>query len=112
MRGFSLEGTLGTPEEAANKLLSEAIAPPGSGRETTLLSAFESDRGPRQRGDGALCYQFEYVLKRRDGRELHNIAVIGNRGDELYTLTVLVPEEEWAAKRGSIEAVASSFHLR
>jgi len=32
MIGFSLHGTLGEPAEAAERLLSSAIAPPGSGK--------------------------------------------------------------------------------
>ena len=81
MIGFSLHGTLGEPAEAAERLLSSAIAPPGSGklansavivtnyfhlfdhlclthfsRTYRLLSASEDLR------DGIPIYTFEYTI--------------------------------------------------
>lgn len=43
--GFILQRTLGTPESAARKLLDKTIAPEGSGREATLISARETNNG-------------------------------------------------------------------
>ncbi|KAJ1491392.1 hypothetical protein T484DRAFT_1774582 [Baffinella frigidus] len=43
-KGFTL-GMLGEPTEAAQKLLNNAIAPKGSGKEATLLEATKELRG-------------------------------------------------------------------
>ena len=53
--GFSLRGNLGPPEKAARLLLDSAIAPPGSGRTATLLSAEETRAVPT----GEVMYTFE-----------------------------------------------------
>jgi PsbP len=62
--GFSLRGTLGAPQEAAERLLSTAIAPEGSGREWQLLSARAEQR--RAAGDSGEqqqeVYRFEYTI--------------------------------------------------
>ena len=111
---FSLRGSLGPPERAAQLLLDSAIAPPGSGRTAELLAAREvvvqgdaaeaSDSG----GDAQSYYELEYVLTRPDGRVLRNLAVVAARADLsqqaagqapsslLFTFTVLAPEAEWA----------------
>eukprot|EP00953_Heterococcus_sp_UTEX-ZZ885_P022344 12369-Heterococcus_DN1.PRE.2 len=66
--GFSLRGTLGAPQEAAERLLSTAIAPEGSGREWQLLSARAEQRRPA--GDSGEqqqeVYRFEYTIKVRE----------------------------------------------
>lgn len=116
MAGFSLRRTLGEPQAAAERLLSTAIAPPGSGRTTELLSAGESLRpAPRKSGvanpEAGLCYDLEYILTRQDGRRVHNLALIMARGDDLFTLTVLAPESEWASKEDKLRRVAQSFRL-
>jgi hypothetical protein len=111
--GFSLRGSLGTPTSAAETLLSKSIAPQGSGRVATLLSAVEETKN-----DGRLpIYKFEYVVDRGiRGPPLRNIAVIAASpaGDKLYTMTVVAPNEKW--KDGRVDAqlrkIADSFHLR
>lgn len=109
LSGFTLEGTLGTPRDAAETLLSKSIAPEGSGRVATLQRAVE-DRGGQ-------TYQFEYVVDRgARAPPLKNIAVIAASpaGDKLYTLTVVAPAEKW--KDGEYDAklrkIADTFHLR
>lgn len=113
LTGFSLRGSLGTPTSAAEILLSKSIAPEGSGRVATLLSAVEEDKN-----DGRPpIYKFEYVVDRGTrGPPLRNIAVIAASlgGDKLYTMTVVAPVEKW--KDGKVDAqlrkIADSFHLR
>ncbi len=105
--GFSLGGTLGTPKEAAETLLTKSIAPEGSGRKATLLRAV--DDSSKQ------TYQFEYIVDRGErGPPLRNIAVIAASpgGDKLYTLTVVAPAEKWKDEDAKLRKIADSFHLR
>eukprot|EP00752_Nemacystus_decipiens_P010935 g9718.t1 len=108
MAGFSLKKTLGEPQEAAEKILSTVIAPPGSGREWELLDAFEDRREP-----GGLVYQFEYrVQGERIRKPMRNIGVVAARGSTLFTVTVLAPEESWRGGRGDkFRQTAKSFRL-
>ncbi|CBN74878.1 conserved unknown protein [Ectocarpus siliculosus] len=110
MPGFSLKRTLGDPKEAAEKILSTVIAPPGSGREWELLEAFEDNREP-----GGLVYQFEYrVQGQRIRKPMRNVGVVAARGSTLFTVTVLAPEESWGGKGGRGEKfrqMANSFRL-
>ena len=107
--GFTLKGTLGTPTDAAEALLSRSIAPEGSGRVAKLLRAVE-DRDGR-------TYKFEYIVDRGTrGPPLRNIAVIAASptGDKLYTLTVVAPAEKWKDDNydAKLRKIADSFHLR
>ncbi len=109
LRGFSLKGTLGDPETAANSLLRLTIAPEGSGRTATLINAFEdTSRG---------VYQFEYVVDRGEkGPPLRNVSVIAASpsGDKLYTLTVVAPAQKWnddPTFASKLTRIATSFHL-
>lgn len=105
LTGFTLEGTLGTPKEAAETLLSKSIAPEGSGRTATLLRAVQTKSG----------YQFEYIVDRGSrGPPLRNIAVVAAApsGDKLYTLTVVAPAERFEENDTKLRKIADSFHLR
>ncbi|KAG7338038.1 photosystem II oxygen evolving complex protein PsbP [Nitzschia inconspicua] len=107
LSGFTLEGILGTPANAAEKLLSLSIAPEGSGRTATLLNAVQNNSK----------YIFEYLIDRgQRGPLLRNIAVIAPSpsGDKLYTLTVVAPAEKWKQRRNEAQyrKIAESFHLR
>ena len=112
-RGFTLRGNLGSPADAAQRLLDTAIAPEGSGKTARLLGAREETRG----NSNSPYYVFEYYLKRPDGREIRNIAVIAAASaaaggeEELFTLTVLAPEAEWESKRTEMEKMAATFRL-
>jgi photosystem II oxygen-evolving enhancer protein 2 len=108
LSGFTLQGTLGTPTNAAETLLSRSIAPEGSGRVATLLNA-------EQVGDDR--YKFEYIVDRGErGPPLRNIAVIAARplGDKLFTLTVVAPDAKWKDSKfdAMLRKIAGSFHLR
>jgi hypothetical protein len=109
LNGFSLKGTLGTPTEAAEKLLQFSLAPAGSGRTATLLRA-EEDAERR-------VYQFEYDVVRGGGRPpLQAISVIAAGqpvGTQLLTLTVTAPRDTWATNpvlATKLRKIASSFH--
>jgi hypothetical protein len=107
MTGFSLQGTLGTPRSAAEKLLRLSIAPEGSGRVATLVDAVEDPNRS--------AYQFEYTVDRGEkGPPLRNISVIASfSSDSFYTLTVVAPAKDWdgEAYAEKLRKIASSFHL-
>ena len=104
--GFSLKGTLGDPASAAQTLLRVSLAPEGSGRSATLLSAEEDSA--RQ------VYQFEYTVDRGErGPPLRAISVIAARNsDAVITLTVVAPSEDWGDEifASKLRKVANSFH--
>lgn len=106
--GFSLRGTLGSPEKAAETLLRVSLAPEGSGRTATLLKA-EEDISRH-------VYQFEYNIDRGErGPPLRAISVIAERNsDTLITLTVVAPLEDWEdyMKYGKLRKIAESFRSR
>ena len=108
LSGFSLQDTLGSPESAAEKLLRLSIAPEGSGRVATLITAIDdTSRG---------VYQFEYILDRGSkGPPLRNISVVAASriGDKLFTMTVVAPQTKWADSDFAfkLRKIASSFHL-
>jgi hypothetical protein len=109
LSGFTLKGTLGTPKDAAESLLSRSIAPEGSGRTATLLRSIEDRNGEN--------YKFEYIVDFGERRPpLRNIAVIAASpdGDTLYTLTVVAPAEKWMDDEydAKLRKIADSFHLR
>lgn len=104
--GFSLRGNLGSPTNAAETFLRLSLAPEGSGRVATLISAEEDvDRQ---------VYQFEYDVDRGErGPPLRAISLIAVRnGDNLLTLTVVAPLQEWEtlSEEKKLRKVASSFH--
>jgi hypothetical protein len=80
--GSSLLGTLGPPEQAADKLLRERIAKQGE-REVTLLQASER----RSAVSGLPLYAFEYQVRGLAGNrfEAHFVCVVGAVRDMLFT---------------------------
>lgn len=105
MPGFSLRGTLGAPEKAASILLSTVIAPPGSGKETNLISATEDVR------NGIPVYVFEYTVKKGNTFFQHAISVIIAKREELVTFTAVAPEAKWGEFSQMLTKSASSFRL-
>ena len=108
-----MEGTLGTPQDAAEKLLRLSIAPEGSGRTATLESAIVDTTRP----GGQKMYQFEFVVDRGNPKlpPIRNLSVIAASpaGDKLYTLTVVAPVQSFENPRNAekLRKIASSFHL-
>ena len=106
--GFTLR-SLGSPTEAAEKLLRVSLAPEGSGKVATLLAACEEVRGESN------LYQFEYRVDRGDkGLPLRAISIIAVRdGDALITMTVVSLEQAWEneAFEAKLRTVAQSFKL-
>lgn len=111
MPGFTLKGTLGAPQQAAETLLATAIAAPGTGKNATLLGARAETRAP-----GGLVYELEYIVRRDEGPRrfaLHSLSVIAARPEEntLFTLTVLTRESRWQEREKELRQVAQSFRL-
>ena len=105
MDGFTLAGTLGTPKEAAERLLANVIAAPGSGKTATLIDAYADTR------DGQPAYVFEYTVQRGEQFYQHSVSVIMSRGNALFTLTAVSPEATWAQQKAAVKAIAASFSL-
>jgi len=85
--GFSMQTTLGPPQDAAEKLLSTTIAPQGSNKQASLIRAVERE------ADGS--YVFEFIVQGIDSKgrafEAHNLSVIAfrPRDNSLFTVTFL-----------------------
>uniref|UniRef100_A0A0G4HZ24 PsbP C-terminal domain-containing protein n=1 Tax=Chromera velia CCMP2878 TaxID=1169474 RepID=A0A0G4HZ24_9ALVE len=128
--GTDFFDVLGPPEEAARKLIAASVAPPGSGKEFEFLEAHEEVRpfpqmlqlpGPfgnagATRGEGPpltgrRVYSFEYIVRGANFRA-HSLSVVAVRDGELFTLTVVVPDEVWEQKAALARSVADSFRLR
>ena len=107
-KGFSLR-ELGPPKGAAEFLIRVSLAPEGSGRVGTLLTASEVRRG------GPL-YQFEYEVDRgQRGVPLRAISVIGIvDGENLITGTVVAPKADWTDERYAtkLRKIIESFCLK
>lgn len=57
-------------------------------------------------------YEFEYTLALpKGGVVLHNLALVAERGGELFTYTVLCLEEDWPAREQVFREIARSFRL-
>ena len=112
LSGFSLKGTLGPPDEAADKLIRLSLAPPGSGRTITLRSAVEEREQINRQ-----VYRLEYDVDRGErGPPLRAISIIAAGtpvGTKLITMTVTAPKSAWtsdATLATKLEKIASSFH--
>lgn len=115
MPGFSLKGTLGEPKEAAERLLQNVIAAPGSGKTYQLINAYAENR------EGSPAYIFEYTIKKEGtlnsnnipigGFFQHSISVVMSRGTELFTFTGVAPESKWPEQKQTIDIIAKSFKI-
>ena len=115
MPGFTLEGTLGEPKEAAERLLQNVIAPSGSGKKYALINAYSDNY------DGSPVYIFEYTVQKeasmsssnvpKGGFYQHSISAIMSRGTELFTLTGVAPESKWEDQKQTIKQIIESFRI-
>ena len=116
MSGFTVDGTLGTPEEAAPKLM-EIIAPASSGKTYTLINAYKRDDiniNKLQDNSNSIYYVIEYrIEKSSNNLNQHCISVITSRNqrNSLFTLTAMAPEPTWTINSQKITTIANSFHL-
>ena len=105
--GFGLRKTLGPPPDAL-AFLSSSLAPAGSDKTITAISAAESTDA-----QGHLRYVFEYVVNKpswRTGRHTVSI-VMFTEPTTLFTATVVAPEDQWAALGDQARRIADSFQL-
>eukprot|EP00600_Ochromonadales_sp_CCMP1393_P013716 CAMPEP_0175011952 /NCGR_PEP_ID=MMETSP0005-20121125/9008_1 /TAXON_ID=420556 /ORGANISM="Ochromonas sp., Strain CCMP1393" /LENGTH=290 /DNA_ID=CAMNT_0016268073 /DNA_START=125 /DNA_END=997 /DNA_ORIENTATION=+ len=107
MPGFVMQRVLGTPQAAAEKLLSTVIAPPDSGKTYELIKAEGREK------NGKTQYTFEYTI-RNDEKKLfqHTVSVITNRGTELFTFTATIPQSKWDTLKAQILTSADSFDVK
>lgn len=106
--GFALR-SLGTPEEAARRLLETTINRQAVVAGTTLLDARE-----RQSARSSLpLYQFEYRVDYVDETKppSYTICVVGAVSDTLYTFASRVPEAVWRKGIEDLREAAESFVL-
>ena len=103
--GFSIK-SLGTPQDAAQNLAAKSIAPEGSGRVATVVSATEdTDRGVYQ-----FLFNIDFLSSQKSSQ---NLSVIACRGNELITLTIVAPTETWVPPfSDKMNKIASSFHIK
>ena len=106
--GFTLAGTLGPPEEGAERLIQATIAKPGV-REVTLLGAFARTSAK----SGQPLYQFEYKVEYPGlGKApTFTVCVVGAARDTLFTFASRVPAAAWDLRRDALREAASSFVL-
>ena len=102
-----MQGTLGTPTEAANYLLSRMIMNKKN-TNSTLLDA--------QQPVGRDEYVIEYVVTRPSGDQLQTVSVIGfvAQRNTIVTMTVVAPRTAWASNSSSsskLRKIVSSFQL-
>lgn len=105
--GFGLRKTLGPPPDAL-QFLSKSLAPEGSGKTVTIVAATESVDAL-----GNIQYVFEYIVNKpawRTGR--HTISIVAfSRPTDLYTATLVAPEDQWGALGSQGRRIAESFQL-
>ena len=107
--GFSLRQTLGPPKDALAYLAGKSLAPPGSGKQIDIVGAYQ-DEDPK----GNERYQFEYVVRKASwetGRHTLSAIMFRPSDNQLLTATVVVPENEWAARSEQAEKMIKSFEL-
>lgn len=104
--GFALS-QLGSPAEAAERLLLPTVAPPGSGRQAALLAA-----ASRTDASGQLYYELEFGVMSERFAPRHNLTVYTARDNVLYTWTAQCPAAQWDKADGPrLRAAAASFRL-
>lgn len=96
---------LGTPADVGAKLGTNAIAPPGSGREAELLNS------ELKEVRGKTYYILEYDVKFPNNSHRHNIAsVVVSRG-KLFTFNASTTEKRWQKMNKVFGEVINSFSV-
>ena len=95
---------LGTATDVGYKLGTNAIAPPGSGREAELISAEANE------SKGKTYYFLEYEVKSPTGLR-HNIAsVVVSRG-KLFTFNASTTDRRWGRMKQVFKELVGSFSV-
>ena len=108
---------LGSPQDAAEKLLRLSLTPEGSGKVGTLLAAGEEIRGSNSNASassGSNVYTLEYRVDRGEkGVPLRAISVIAIQDkNTLITMTVVAPAKDWTGDYElQLRKMADSFKL-
>ncbi len=93
---------LGSPETVGERLMTEVIAPKGTGRDVELVEAKERDLS------GHTFYDLEYSIYLSD-RKRHELATVVVDKGLLYTLAASTNEERWPKVESLFRRVISSF---
>ena len=102
--GFSL-GAMGTPTYFAESLLSTVIAPAGSGKRATLVTAgeFADERGGQY-------YWMEFIVEAASFRR-HNVSCVAASRNLLYTVNAQCPVDRWDDDGARLAEAALSMRL-
>lgn len=110
--GFQMRKTMGSPNDAAEFLLKNSIAPASSGKTFSLINAYEAS----EPGYGDVKYIFEYVVRKADtdGNIIfnqHSVSAImaQESKNELFTLTFVAPDRDWVDRKDIAYKIAESF---
>lgn len=107
--GFTLRGTLGSPEEAAQRLLDTTIAKQAVVKSVELLGA-----GARVSArSGRELYEFLYSVEYTSATQprSYTVCVVGSKANKLYTFASRVPEAVWLERADELREAAASFAL-
>eukprot|EP00908_Phaeocystis_cordata_P024503 Transcript_6960.p1 GENE.Transcript_6960~~Transcript_6960.p1 ORF type:complete len:352 (-),score=117.10 Transcript_6960:114-1169(-) len=106
--GFTLQ-RLGSPSEAAERLLENTIGKQAVVEKTELLGATER----RSARSGTPLYQFEYRVDYVDAQQppSYTVCVVGASKGQLFTFASRVPAAVWAEREADLREAAASFVL-
>ncbi|XP_047329065.1 psbP-like protein 1, chloroplastic isoform X2 [Impatiens glandulifera] len=93
---------LGTPEQVAEALIKNVLAPPT--QKTKLLDAKEHDV------DGKIYYTFEFIAKAPNYTR-HSLSSICINKGIFYTLTTGANERRWGKMKDKLNTVVDSFKI-
>ncbi len=93
---------LGSPEAVGERLVTQVIAPEGTGREVELVDAKE------RKTNEHIFYDLEYILRLKD-RDRHELATVVIDRGYLYTLATSTNEVRWPKVKKIFERVIDSF---
>lgn len=97
---------LGDPQDAAQRILANTIAPEGSGKVATLLSY-----GQRSDPRGLQTYYLMEYEVQGPTFHRHNVSAYTARGGYLYTFNAQCPVEAWGRYEDKLRWAAASFRL-